>query len=159
MDQTSTESTLGILRYVGGYTYDVVYDLVFTTQRVIAVILKHPEDRRPYQYPNLSSLLLGNWNSRHKEQTEQLKLADQRRQAMTGLTPEELLELNGHNFEIRYDRIESVRIKRSLLETKLRFVMGIPGQVKRQRDFTIKKQQVPETEQLLDKTIKSKVKG
>jgi hypothetical protein len=136
----------------------VIYDLVFTSERVIAVNVKHPKDVQSYPSLDFSNLFIGNWASRRKEQSEQAKISSERREAITKLTPDELLKLSAHNFEIKYSNIVSVEIDRGLIDTKLKFIIELAGQTKIKRDFTIKKQLIPETKQLLDKVLKSKIR-
>jgi hypothetical protein len=158
LGETVTESIIGILHNVGGYTYDTIYDLVFTSERVIAVNIKHPADTKLYQEFNLNSFIFGSWGSKFKKQSERLRIYEERRQAITKLTPDELLKLSDHNFEIKYNDIVSVKIHPALLETRLRFILESSGQIKRQRDFMIEKQLIQETRQLLEKVMRSKIK-
>jgi hypothetical protein len=136
----------------------VSYDLIFTSERIIADIIKHPEDIPSCQYMSINSLFIGNWLSKRKEQIEQYRISNERRAAIIKLTPDELLKLNIHNFEIKYKDIISVELERGLIETRLKFAIGNAGQKKRQRDFTIKRQHISKTKQLLEKSLKSKIK-
>ena len=124
---------------------------------MIALNIKHPAETRAYQYPNLNSLIFGSWGFKRKEQDEQARISEARRQAITKLPPDDLLKSSPLNFEIKYQEIDSVQIRRGLIETKLKFTIGNTGQVLRRRDFTIKKQLIPETKQLLDKVLKNKI--
>jgi len=51
-----------------------------------------------------------------------------------------------------------VEINRGLIDTKLKFVILNARQTKIKLDFMIKKQLIPETKQLLEKVLKSKIK-
>jgi hypothetical protein len=48
----SMEKIIGSLVGVNGHTFDIVYDLFFTTERVIAVIIRHPADN-PRQFTSV----------------------------------------------------------------------------------------------------------
>ena len=136
----------------------MIYDLVFTSERVIAVNIKHPKDVQSYSSLDFGNLFIGSWRSKHKEQSEQARIASERREAITKLTPDELLKLSAHNFEIKYSNIVSAEIDRGLIDTKLKFIIELAGQTKIKRDFMIKKQLISETKQLLEKVLKSKIR-
>lgn len=153
------ETIIGTLSELSGHTYDMVYELIFTSERIVAVIIQHPEDTRSYQSAySLGSIMLGSLAFKRKEQQEQYRISDERRESITKLTPEELLKSSEYNFEIKYDQVTSVQISRGLIETKLKFMIQNDKLGMLQRIFTMPKKQIPEARNLLEQVLKSKIK-
>jgi hypothetical protein len=153
-----TETIVGSLSGLVGRTYDIIYDLYFTTGRVIAVIIRHPADIPPSSSSSWMSLIFGNLPEKRTEQIKQLNLSSRRRQASQDASPEELLAQNELNFDIAYADVASVEIKHDLLQWKLRFNLSEPSNMRRV-DFTLSKTQLPEARRLLESVLKSKIKG
>ena len=51
------ERRIGFLERVSGHTYDTIYDLLFTTERVITLMVQHPTEV-PHQF-GITELLFG----------------------------------------------------------------------------------------------------
>ncbi len=153
------EKVIGSLVGVSGHTFDIVYDLFFTTERVIAVNIRHPADT-PYQFKSLwQTIFIGNGWTMRKEQLERERTAKAKRRASQSLTPDELVSAHPRNFEIRYREITSVEITRRLFQSQLRFsVSGPPttGQITR---FNLSRKQIPEAQRLLEQVLSSKIEG
>ena len=153
------EKVIGSLAEVTGHTFDIVYDLFFTTERVIAFSIRHPADI-PYQFRSMwQTVFIGNSLAMRQEQLDREKIARERRRAAQSLTPDELIKAHSRNFEIRYNQITSVEVRRRLFQLQLRF--GVSGsspkwQITR---FNLSKKHVPEARRLLEKVLPSKTKG
>jgi hypothetical protein len=153
------ERVIGSLVEVTGHTFDIVYDLFFTTERVIAFSIRHPADMS-YQFRSVWQTIFigGGWTMR-KEQLERERTAREKRHASQSMTPDELVKAHSRNFAIRYSQITSVEIKRQFFQSQLRFcVSGSSprGQITR---FNLSRKQASEAQNLLEQVLFSKLKG
>ena len=145
-----------MLHEVNGHTFDIVYDICLTTDRVIAVLIRHPSDVA--SQASWSRIFIGDLGSRHKEEQESDKIAAQRHSNSQNLSPDELLALHPRNFQISNNDINLIELKRGILGLyHLKFHCIISDR-KLSRDFTIHKDQVQEFILLLRKTFPSKFK-
>jgi hypothetical protein len=152
------EQVIGFLTGVTGHTFDILYDLHFTEERVIAVLIQHPADvPNTVSWPSI--YIFGNWSSKRKEQTERGELTRERRRDTRNMTPTELLTMRRNNFEIRYSAVTSVEIKKQLFQTQLRFHLAEPSGDRYTRAFGLPKDQIPEARRLLELVLKDKIKG
>ena len=71
------ERKIASLRRVSGHTYDTVYDLVFTTERVLALIAWHPGDA-PNRF-GMTEMLIGGQFAKLKERAAKVGLIEERR--------------------------------------------------------------------------------
>lgn len=153
------EKVIGSLVGVSGHTFDIQYDLFFTTERVIAVIIQHPADI-PRQFASIwEAVFLGSGWTIRKERLEQERISQARRRTSQSLTPDELATAHPGNFEIRYSEITSVKITRRLFQSHLRFCVSrssTTGQIIR---FNLQKKQILEAQRLLELSLLSKIKG
>ena len=150
---------IGSLIGVSGHTFDLEYDLLFTTERVIAVIIQHPADIPRQFTPTWRTMFFGSGWERRNEQREREKIAQARRRALQNLIPDELVTTHSGNIEIWYSKISSVEITRRFFQTQLRFHVfepSTPGQI---IHFNLSKNQIPEAQRLLEKVLLSKIKG
>lgn len=153
------ERVIGSLAGVSGHTFDIVYDLFFTTERVIAVSIQHPADT-PYQFKSiLQTIFIGNGWTMRKEQLERKRTAQAKRRTSQSLTPDELVKAHSRNFAIRYSEITSVEIKRRLFQSQLRFCVARPLTTGQITCFNLSKKQIPEAQSLLEQVLFSKIKG
>jgi hypothetical protein len=150
-----TESIIGSLKEVGGHTYDMVYDLIFTSERVIVVSIRHPGDVQTSV--SWQSFIFGTWIGRRGEQLEQDKLSEERRSQSQRLTPGELLSQNPRNFEICYDILNSIEVTRRLFQWQMNFVVSRPEIVRRTR-FSLNQIQVPEARRLAELVLSARLK-
>jgi hypothetical protein len=125
----------------------MVYDLVFTSERVIVVSIRHPGDFQGSI--SWQTFLFGSWISRRTEQFEQDKLSEQRRNQSHHFMPAELLAQNPRNFEIPKNTINSIKITHKLFQWQLVFHVSNPETVRRTR-FSLNQIQVPEARRLAD---------
>jgi hypothetical protein len=146
----STEQIIGSLVDVKGHTFDMVYDLFFTTERVIAVSIRHPvDDTRPpsiWQY-----MFLGTGWSAGREKLKRDRKIKKKRRSLQDMTPDELLEAHSRNSAIAYIDISSVELKRRFLQWQLSFHVSASSDEEKVVRFSLSKKQVPEAERLLRK--------
>lgn len=151
------EERIGILEQVRGYTYDTKYDLLFTTERIIAVIIQHPTDV-PYK-TNVMDLFIGGQLSKQRELPERRKLAVERRRACREKPFDELVASHRLNFEIRYSTVMSVEVSRGFFHSHLKFHIPGPSAAGRTINFTLARVQVPNARHLIEQVLPLKVKG
>jgi hypothetical protein len=133
-----------------------VYDIYLTTDRVVAVLIRHPVDIKPSA--SWSRLFIGGWGSRGKEEQEFNEIAAERHHKSQNLSPDELLALNPLNFQISNNDITLIELKRDISHLyHIKFQCKVTGR-KLLTDFTIHKDQNQETRQLLTKAFPVKFK-
>jgi hypothetical protein len=133
-----------------------VYDLFFTTERVIAFIIQHPGDI-PRQYTSIwQTVFLGSGWEIRKEQRELERTAQAQRRASQGLTPDELASTHPRNFGIPYSEITSVELTHRLFQSQLRFYVSRQSTAEQIIRFNLAKKQIPEARHLLELTLLSK---
>lgn len=152
------ERSIGFLDRVSGHTYDTIYDLLFTSERVIAVIVKHPTDQ-PFKF-GVTELFLGGQLGKLGERPERKRFAEERLRDYKEKTFDELLASHRFNFEIPYNKVTSFEVTRGLFHGRLKFQLSDPSFAGRTIRFTIAKNQVSDARNLLDKvlSLKSNVK-
>jgi hypothetical protein len=152
------EKIIDSLTGVCFHTYDNVFDLFFTEERVIACNVKHQNDI-PYQYPSaLKPLIFPELLKKRTEQTEQAQITQERRQNLEQKTPDELIALHPSNFEIPYSEITSVDISRGLFQSYLKFNTSNPSPLRQKIRFLLTKKQIQDTRNVLENTLASKLK-
>ncbi len=149
------ETVVGSLVGVSGHTEDTKYDLIFTTQRVISVLIKHPLDV-PYQ-PRIAEIFIGGKLAHLDEERQREKIAQERRLALSG-TLDELAAAHPLNSEIPYDAINSVEVTRGFFRSQLKFNVTESAAAGKRTRFTLRRQQVPEARRLLARVLPSKLK-
>ena len=149
------EREIGFFNRVAGHTYDTVYDLLFTTERVIALIVQHPLDMPV----NLSvvGIFLGGRLGVRDERSARIKLAEERRRFYEENGIDELANYHRFNFQIPYNEITSIELIRGLLKARVKFHISGPTRGERKIQFTFPKRRVPEVLDLLEKTIPSRL--
>jgi hypothetical protein len=153
------EKILGSLVGVSYHTFDTVYDLLFTTERVIAFIIQHPTDIPYGSTSMLKALFLGSVLTKGAEQSERAKITQARRRNLQEKPIDELVTLHPSNFEIRYSEVTSVEITRGLLQTQLRFGASNLPTTRQIIRFTLSKEQIPDAQRLMELALASKIKG
>jgi hypothetical protein len=150
------EESIGSLERVSGHTYDTIYDLVFTTERIIAVIIRHPLDKS-YQFGVAAFYFGVRPNSKHSR-LERMKIAEHRRRLYKEEAFDELVAGHRFNFEIPYSKVRSVEVTRGLFRSRLKFSISTPSNVEHKIQFTLPKKNTPEVQRLLDQVLPSKIK-
>ncbi len=152
------ETIVGVLPEVSGHTFDILYDLYFTEERLIAVLIQHPGEDINYKSSlNWQSIFLGNSISKRKEQNDLNRLADERRNKNKAMTPSQLATSHTANYEIRYKSIANLEIKTGILGNSLRITHTDPAF--KGISFGLTKKQVKEIRPLLERILPSKIKG
>lgn len=139
------ERRIGTLRRVSGHTFDTVYDLLFTTERVIALIVEHPGDL-PQRF-GIAEMLVGGRLSGSDERAKRKQIADERLRLYEERDLDGLACLHRLNFEIPYARITSAEVRRGLLQTCLTFCLAGSGRTIR---FRLRKAHADEAKRLAD---------
>jgi|WetSurMetagenome_2_1015567.scaffolds.fasta_scaffold140645_1 hypothetical protein len=124
----------------------MVYDLYFTTERIIVISIQHPGDVQ--NSDSWVTFLFGGWINRRSDQFEQDKLSKERRNLAQRSTPAELLGQNPHNFEIPSNIIKSIEISRKLFQWQIRFHVSHP-EIVRRTHFSLNQNQVAEARRLV----------
>ena len=152
------EKIVGSLGGVSHHTFDTVYDLLFTTERVIAFIIQHPNDT-PYRTTSmLKELFLGGMLTKRMEQSERVEITQARRRSLQEKSIDELVALHPLNFEIRYREVTSVEVTRGLFQSQLRFDASNLPTTRQIIRFTISKEQIPDAQRLLELVLAPKMK-
>ena len=151
------ENKIGSLEHVIGHTYDTVYDLLFTTERVIAVVIRHPNDT--IHNLGLTGLLLGEGLSGRNSRLQRVKIAGERRRDYQEKAFDEIVRSHRFNFEIPYSAVTSVEITRGFLKSRLIFSISRPPIHEHTVHFTLTKGQLPNARNLLDSAVPSKIKN
>ena len=149
----AAEERFGSLRRVSGHTFDTIYDLVFTTERVIALIVEHPGDI-PHSF-GMMEMLVGGQLGKQGERIERKRIAEERRRAHEERSLDELVGLHRLNFEIYYRQIVSIEVRRGLLQRSLTFYLSVPSGPGRPIRFRLKKGQAEEAQRLIERTPKA----
>jgi hypothetical protein len=155
--EQTMEERLGLLEQVSGHTYDTIYDLLFTTERIIAVLIQHPTDV-PYK-TNVMDLFIGGQLTKQRELPERRRIADERRHACKEKPLDELVASHRLNFEIRYNSVTSVEVRRGFFRSHLKFHVIRPSTAKHTFHFTLRGVQVPNARHLVEQVLPLKLKG
>jgi hypothetical protein len=150
------EKSVGFLERVSGHTYDTIYDLLFTTERVIAIIVQHPMDV-PFKF-GITELFFGGQLTKQRERLNRMRFAEERLRTYKGKTFDELLAIHRFNFEIPYTKITSVEVTRGLFHSRLKFHITGPSISGRTIHFTLGKNQIQDARNLLNLVLPLKIK-
>jgi len=151
------EQIVGSLFGVSYFTFDTLYDLLFTTERVIACIIQHPDD---FQYRlTLKEFFFGHMLAKRTERFKRMEIAQARRHRLQEKPTSELVALHPSNFEIRYSEVTSVEIPRGLFQPQLKLDTSKLPTTRQIIRFTIPRGQIPDAQRLLKLVLASKVKG
>jgi hypothetical protein len=150
------ETIVGVLPEVSGHTFDIIYDLYFTEERLIAVLIQHPgevtDSASSFSWQNI---FLGNTISKRKEQNDINRLADERRSKNKTMTPSQLAACHPANYEIRYKSIANLEIKTGILGSSLKITHT--DAANSIRSFGLTKKQAQEVRPLLQLVLPSKL--
>lgn len=147
------EKVVGSLVGVSYHTFDTIYNLIFTTERVIAFIIQNPSD---IQLPSMfEQVFLGNMLSKRKERLNLAKATLELDSNLREKTIDDLLAMRELNFEIRYSAVTSVKITRGLFQSQLVFDTS---SVRRTIRFNLSKKHIPDAQRLLELVLVSKIK-
>jgi hypothetical protein len=151
------DDVVGVLEGLRGRTIDTVYDLFFTNKRIIAAIVIHPSDFNDiYGKTDLTTVFLGGLPKERAVKMRSLDLTESRRSTFANKTADEILALHRSNFEIGYENIIHVTVKKGLLTKSLEITLKNPPGKK--VNFSLEKDQVTEAEELVKKVLTGKAK-
>jgi hypothetical protein len=116
--------------------------------------LIHPLDfNEIYLKHDLTSLLFGGFLKQRTVKTRSLELIESRRSAFEKKTVDEILALHKSNFEIDYENIISVTVRKGFLTKSLEFaVHSLTGKKVR---FSLEESQIAEAEEIVRKVLKN----
>jgi hypothetical protein len=150
------ERHIGFLEGVSGHTYDTIFDLLFTTERVIALIVAHPTDVT-YKF-GITEALLGGLLTRQRERFIKNRSDEGGLQDYQGKTFDELLTGHRFNFEIPYPMVTTVELSCGWFQRRLNFHLDHPSLKRRIIHFTLAKDQVSKAQELLKLALPLKIK-
>lgn len=133
------EKRIGTLEQVKGHTYDTIYDLLFTTERIIALIIEHPTDV-PFKF-GITELFIGGKLSKQMDRPERMRVAEERRHIYKEKTFDELINFSRFNFEIPYRLVTEIEISKGIFQSHLRFHLAGSNIKTHTIQFTITKVQ------------------
>ena len=152
------EKIIGCLTGIYFHSFDNVFDIFFTEERVIACNVKHHSDI-PYQQSSaIRELFFPGFSRKRAEHTKQAQISYERRQSLQDKTPDELMAMHRSNFEIPYSEIISVEISRGLLRSYLQFNTSNPSPLRQKICFLLSKKQIPDAQGITERVLASKVK-
>jgi hypothetical protein len=150
------ERSIGFLERVSGHTYDTIYDLLFTTERVITLMVQHPSEVS-HQF-GVKELLFGGLLVKKRERFDGKTSDEARFRAYKEKTFDELLADHRFNFEIPYSMVATVEVTQGLFQKRLKFHINNPAIPGRTIHFTLAKDQIPEAQNLLKLALPLKIK-
>lgn len=138
-------------------TTDTIYDLFFTESKFVAAIVLHYSDfANMYPKPDPLSLLIGSGLKEREIKIRQLKLMDERRLAFEDKTADEILTMHRANFEVAYQNVIAVRIRKGLMTTSLEF--AVEGRPETKISFWIERSQIAEVEEAVRRFLPNKLR-
>lgn len=150
------DEVIGSIYGVSGHTYDQLFDLFFTQQRLVVIGVQSPDDVSPTNSP--WAFLISNWFERNKEKQALSKILKERREEEKTLTLDQLIMTRSQNYAIKYADIAAVEITSRYFENKLVFQLNVGSNKSRTISFTLRKEQIAETRQLINKLLATKLK-
>lgn len=121
------------------------YDVYLTDKRIIAAVVFSTSD-------TFKILSIGAAQAVFKWK----KIREKRRQELKGKTPDEILHLHPESYEVPYEKIQSVKLKKGLFGAKLEIEALWEGQVGK-FDVPVPKKRTDEVKRFLDLYLSSKV--
>lgn len=145
---------IGVLQGLKGVTADTVYDLFFTEKKIVAAIVYHPSDMIKMYKPDLLTVFIGGLPRFEEIKMRSRKMIDERRLTFKNKSIDEILAMDKANFELDYEDIDSVTIKKSLFSRRLEF--RVDKHPLRKIVFSLEKDQVPEVQKLMITILRDK---
>jgi hypothetical protein len=138
-------------------TTDTIYDLFFTDSKFVAAIVLLPSDvANMYSKHTLFTILIGSEYTEREIKARQLELIEERRIAYKGKTADEILSMNRANFELNYQNVIAVKIRKGMVTISLEFIVG--GHKDTKMSFWIERNQIAEVEEVVRKFLPNKLK-
>ena len=121
------------------------YDVYLTDKRIIAAVVFSTSDTSKI-------LALGATQAMFKWK----KIREERRQELKGKTPDEILRLHPESFEVPYEKIQSIKLKKGLFGAKLEIEALWKGEIEK-FDVPVPKSKIDEVKRFLDFYLPGKV--
>jgi hypothetical protein len=147
------DEIVGTLEGVERGTSDILYDLFFTEERVVAAIVRYFSDVDEGKF-SLTTMLFGSLPQRSQNKARTSILIQERRQSFNNKSLDEILKLHKANFEIRYEDVVSVAIRKGILQNSLQFMLQ--GRIKK-ISFGLKASQVAKAAELIGRVLPNKL--
>jgi hypothetical protein len=151
------EKKMEVVQGLKHRTVDTIYDLFFNESKFVAAIVLLPSDLASmYPKHDLLSILIGGGLQEREIKIRQLKLMDERRLAFKDKTADEILTMHRANFEVDYQNVIAVRIRKGLVTISLEFV--VQGHPETKISFWIERNQVAEVEEVVHRFLPNKLR-
>jgi hypothetical protein len=151
------EKKMKVVRGLKHRTTDTIYDLFFTDSKFVAAIVLHPSDvANMYSKHTILTILVGGEYTEREIKAHQLELIEERRLAYKGKTADEILTMNRANFEVNYQNVVAVKIRKGLVTISLEFI--VEGNKDTKISFWIERNQIAEVEEVVRRLLPSKLK-
>lgn len=138
-------------------TTDTIYGLFFTENKfVAAIVLHHSDFTDMYLKPDPLSLIVGGGLKEREIKFRRLKLMEEKRLAFKDKTTDEILTMHRANFEMDYQNVVAVRIRKGLLTISLEFV--VRGHPETKMSFWIERNQIAEVEEAVRRFLPNKLR-
>jgi len=142
---------IGRIERATGHSHAIIYDLLFTADRMIALIIEHPADV-PYQ-SNLMDFFMGSRSRNREEQIERGKIAEGRRLMYAQEATDRLVATHDRNFEVPLDAIVSMEIKTGLFNPRLKVTVCRPDSREVALSFGLPRNAVSLARELVEKVL------
>ena len=152
------ENIIKIIKGVNGYTYDSIYDLYFTEERLIYIYLSGPlYFKESSGARNLSEIFTGSIFRIKEEKLRRIQLEEEKRKLLNRMEPDQVLHDIKDSHEIPYKTIQKIKFSRGLtgFHIKISFDVGASGNM--EIKFHVKRQQYAEIRDLLYLIIPKKI--
>jgi hypothetical protein len=115
-DESKSAPSTTSVTYVRVGKDKVQYDLFFTDRRIIAATVFSQSEISDFG-PLAAFQSVANWKKMRKRAREEFK----------GKTPKEIINIHKDSFDLAYDKIKSIRIKKGLTGAKLKIEANLQG--------------------------------
>lgn len=150
------EERIGSIERVSGHTFDTVYDLLFTTERIIVIIIHHPLDV-PFRIGTTETFFTGKRGKRG-ELAARMSIAEDRLRLYKENNLDELVTGHRFNFDIPYLKVQDVSLRKGLFRSSLRFHVAFASGGSKTIRFSFAKKRFTEVQELLDQVLSSKIR-
>jgi hypothetical protein len=141
------ERFIGSLSGVTGHTFDIVYDMLVSTDRVVLALVQHPADT-PLR-PGMGELIFGRMLAGAHHEARQVAAAEQRRKEYAEMQLDDILAADSRNLELLYADIQRARVRKGLLSASVTFHLHPGNRPFRTLSLGLRKDQVAEARHLL----------
>jgi hypothetical protein len=151
------EKKIQVVQGLKRRTTDTIYDIFFTDSKFVAAIVLHPSDlANMYSKHTILTILIGSEYTEREIKARQLELISERRLAYKDKTADEVLTMNKANFEVNYQNVIAVEIRKGLATISLGFM--VKGHPETKISFWIERNQITEVEEVVRRFLPNKLK-